>query len=62
MLNNRHHSTLVLEKRKTKEVSPMSPKISAQRHLLDLAKIHVDPSRVCSLQYIEKREIRLWEA
>lgn len=55
MLNNRHHSTLVPEKRKTKDISPKSPKISAQRHLLDLAKIHVDPSRGC------KREIRLGE-
>lgn len=59
MLNNKHHSTSVPEKRETKERSPMHPEIFVQRHLLDSAKIHADPSTACSLHMLRRERAGL---
>lgn len=59
MLNNRHHSTPVPEKRETKEGSPRRPKIFAQRRLLDLAKIRADVSTACGLHMLRRERVTL---
>lgn len=37
----------------------MIPKISSQRNLMDLAKIHEDPSRACSLHELRRGRLEL---
>lgn len=59
MLNNRHRSTPVPEKRETKEGSPIRPKIFAQRHLWDSAKIRADASTACGLHMLRRERVAL---
>lgn len=45
----------VPEKKETKEVSPVIPNISAQRHLLDLAKFQENPRRASGLHELRRQ-------